>query len=90
MLMLQLGDIEFAENNFPEAAALFIVPATTFDDPQITPMALWKTVRAIDGELEKMGANATSSERGKGLVAKKTELETEISKRFPEFRPERA
>ncbi|MEZ5325304.1 MAG: tetratricopeptide repeat protein [Verrucomicrobiales bacterium] len=90
MLMLQLGDIEFAENNFPEAAALFIVPATTFDDPQITPMALWKTVRAIDGELEKMGANATSSERGKGLVAKKTELETEISKRFPEFRPEKA
>jgi tetratricopeptide (TPR) repeat protein len=89
MLMLQLGDVEFAENNYPEAAALFIVPATTFDDPQITPLALWKTVRAIDGELAKMGDGAATSERGKGLVDKKAELEAEIGKRFPEFRPEK-
>ncbi|MGK0187697.1 MAG: tetratricopeptide (TPR) repeat protein [Verrucomicrobiales bacterium] len=87
MLILQLGDVEFAEKNYQEAAELFIVPATTFDDPQITPLALWKTVRAINGELARMGENSTTTERGKGLVAKKTELETEISKRFPKFQP---
>ena len=86
MLILQLGDIEFAQNNYQEAAELFIVPATTFDDPQITPLALWKTIRAIDGELVSMGGSAATSERARGLDAKKTELKSEMTKRFPEFR----
>ena len=86
MLLVQLGDIEFAQKNYDEAAKLFILPATTFDDPQITPLALWKTIRSIEGELAKMGDSA-SSERGQGLVTQKNELESEISKRFPEFRP---
>lgn len=86
LLLLQLGDIEFAQKNYQEAAALFILPATTFDDPQITPLALWKTILAIGGELESMGAAATTGEHGRGLQTKRTELESELNKRFPEFR----
>ena len=86
MLILQLGDIEFAQKNFEEAAELYIVPATTFDDPGITPTALWKTVRAIPSKLDTLSAAQRSGEVGKGLLEKKTELQGELSKRFPSFK----
>jgi TolA-binding protein len=85
MLYLQLGDIEFAQNNFEEAAAAYILPATTYDDPSITPNALWKTVRALSKVIEILPANERSSDRGKRLAEQKTELQDELTKRYPAF-----
>ena len=87
MIHLQLGDIEFAVGNYEDAHQRYVLPAIAFDDPQITPLALWKTIRALDASLEELGNDATANEVRREHTAKKTELESELSKRFPSFRP---
>lgn len=71
-LRLLLGDIAFTQGDPAHAAAIYVVPSQMFDDDEITPLALWKTVQA----LEKAGK---SKEAG--------EYRSDLEKRFPKFSP---
>jgi tetratricopeptide (TPR) repeat protein len=71
-LRILLGDIAAAEGRFDDAAQSYVVPSQMFDDTEITPLALWKTVQA----LEKGGKAADA-------IGYKQDLE----KRFPRFTP---
>jgi TolA-binding protein len=54
------------------AAAIYVVPSQMFDDEEITPLALSKTVAA----LEKAGKSKEAEE-----------YRADLKKRFPNFRP---
>ncbi|MGI8602630.1 MAG: tetratricopeptide repeat protein [Verrucomicrobiales bacterium] len=71
-LFLLRGDIAVAKGEFDNAAQMYSVPSQMFDDPEITPLALWKTVQAL-------------SKAGKAKEA--AEYRQDLEKRFPKFRP---
>ena len=70
-LRLLLGDIYMAEGDPAHAAQVYVLPSQMFDDEEITPLALWKTVRA----LEKAGKSAQADE-----------YRADLKKRFPKFK----
>jgi TolA-binding protein len=71
-LRLLMGDIAMAKGEFEHAAQVYVVPSQMFDDAEITPLALWKTVQAL-------------TKAGKSKEA--DEYRLELEKRFPKFRP---
>jgi len=71
-LRLLLGDIAMSQGDPTHAAAIYVVPSQMFDDEEITPLALFKTIAA----LEKAGKNEEAGE-----------YRTDLKKRFPAFRP---
>jgi tetratricopeptide (TPR) repeat protein len=71
-LRLLLGDIAMSQGDPAHAAAIYVVPSQMFDDEEITPLALSKTVAA----LEKAGKSKEAEE-----------YQTDLKKRFPNFRP---
>jgi TolA-binding protein len=71
-LRLLLGDIAFARGEFEHAAAIYVVPGQMFDDPEITPLALWKIMHALN-------------KAGKSKEAE--DYRVDLEKRFPKFRP---
>jgi TolA-binding protein len=42
-----LGETAFAAQNYPEAARMFATLAVLFDDPKITPQAMWRAADAF-------------------------------------------
>ncbi|CAN5334060.1 hypothetical protein BH23VER1_BH23VER1_23830 [soil metagenome] len=62
-LWILLGDIAMAEGDYEDAVAKFVVPAQLFEDPQITPEALAKSIKA----LEQLGEEAKAEELRKQL-----------------------
>jgi TolA-binding protein len=71
-LRLLLGDIAMSQGDPAHAAAIYVVPSQMFDDEEITPLALAKTVFA----LEKAGKTKEAEE-----------YKADLKKRFPNFRP---
>ncbi len=71
-LRLLLGDIFMAQGEYEHASQIYVVPAQMFDDAEITPLALWKTVQA-------------SEKAGKAGDA--ADMKKDLEKRFPKFRP---
>jgi TolA-binding protein len=70
-LRLLLGDIAMSQGDPAHAAAIYVVPSQMFDDEEITPLALSKTVAA----LEKAGKSKEAEE-----------YRADLTKRFPNFR----
>ncbi len=70
-LRLLLGDIAMSQGDPAHAAAIYVVPSQMFDDEEITPLALFKTIAA----LEKAGKKEEAGE-----------YRTDLKKRFPNFR----
>ncbi|MFN0130846.1 MAG: tetratricopeptide repeat protein [Verrucomicrobiales bacterium] len=71
-LRLLLGDIALRDGDPAHAAAIYVVPSQMFDDEEITPLALSKTIHA----LEKAGKTKEAEE-----------YRVDLKKRFPDFRP---
>jgi len=71
-LRLLLGDIAMSQGDPAHAAAIYVVPSQMFDDEEITPLALWKTV----GALQKAGKTKEAAE-----------YQADLKKRFPKFSP---
>lgn len=71
-LRLLLGDIAMSQGDPAHAAAIYVVPSQMFDDEEITPLALSKTVAA----LQKAGKSKEAEE-----------YLADLNKRFPNFRP---
>ena len=71
-LRLLRGDIAMSQNDPAHAAAIYVVPSQMFDDEEITPLALWKTIQA----LEKAGKPTEAAA-----------YQTDLKKRFPKFAP---
>lgn len=71
-LRLLLGDIAMSEGDPAHAAAIYVVPSQMFDDEEITPLALSKTVHALDKA---------------GKTKEAAEYRADLEKRFPKFRP---
>ena len=71
-LGLLRGDIAAARDRWDEAVKFYIVPSQTMVDPEITPLALWKTANALQ--------RAGQRDESKKFRA---ELET----KFPSFNP---
>jgi hypothetical protein len=61
-----------SQNDPAHAAAIYVVPSQMFDDEEITPLALWKTIQA----LEKAGKPTEAAA-----------YQTDLKKRFPKFAP---
>jgi len=70
-LRLLLGDIAMHQGDPAHAAAIYVVPSQMFDDEEITPLALAKTIQA----LEKAGKPKEAEE-----------YRADLEKRFPNFR----
>lgn len=73
-LRLLLGDISAARGDYQNAAQIYVIPSQMFDDPEITPLALWKTVQAL-------------TRAGKEKEA--ADYRQDLEKRFPAFQPPR-
>jgi tetratricopeptide (TPR) repeat protein len=71
-LGLLRGDIAAAQEKWEDAVKHYIVPSQTFVDPEITPLALWKTSQALQ-------------RAGQRDEAKK--FRAELDARFPLFQP---
>ena len=71
-LRLLLGDIAMSQGDPAHAAAIYVVPSQMFDDEEITPLALSKTIAA----LQKAGKTKEAEEYA-----------ADLTKRFPNFRP---
>ncbi len=71
-IRLLMGDVQMAQGQFETAAGIYGIPGIMFDDPVITPLALWKTA----GALEKAGQ-----------ADKAAKTREDLKKRFPKFTP---
>jgi tetratricopeptide (TPR) repeat protein len=70
--MMALGDVEMAMKSYDEAARLYMGIAVLYEDPQASPLGLWKAAEAF--------TLAGKPDR----AAKATQ---ELSKRYPDFVP---
>ena len=71
-LGLLRGDIAAARDRWDEAVKFYIVPSQTMVDPEITPLALWKTASA----LQRAGQRDESKK-----------FRAELEAKFPSFNP---
>jgi len=67
-----LGDVAAAQGNYANAAQRYVLPSQMFDDPEITPLALWKTMKAF----EQAGDQNQASD-----------FQKDLAKRFPKWHP---
>jgi hypothetical protein len=66
------GKTNLAIEEYRAAAAKYIVPSQFFVDPVITPMAVWKTILALEKS---------------GEVDRARQLRKELQEKYPAFRP---
>ena len=74
-LRMLLGDVAAAQGNFENAAQHYVLPSAMFEDPEITPLALWKTMTALQQA---------------GKTEKAAEFQKDLARRFPKWHPPKA